>query len=97
VSELRLISDRQDLLALVLRELIGRLALLSRRLAAISLHPRLLAPALQCARREPQDLTGRGEPRASGTGLMDTSRHFPALPKRYFPSSGSPQSAWTFF
>jgi hypothetical protein len=55
----------------VLRELIGRLTLLSSRLAAIGFHPRLLTPALECSRRELQHLTGRCETGASGTGLID--------------------------
>lgn len=86
MSELRLIDDRQDLLTLP-----------RRCLAAIGLHPRGLAPALEGSRRELQHLTGRCETGASGTGLIDTSHHFSALPELDFPSSGSPQSARTFF
>jgi hypothetical protein len=49
-GKLRLIGDRQDLAALVLRGLIGRLSLLGGLLAAIGLHLTLLTPALQGAR-----------------------------------------------
>jgi hypothetical protein len=92
MSKLRLIGDRQDLLALMRGQFVRRLTLLRRRLAAIGLHVSVLAPALQRPGRELEQLTGGAETGASGTGLMEMSDHVSALPEVDFPSSGAAQS-----